>query len=230
MSLSILCVSKAEPFALPFLAGMVHLGIAVQAEVVFAADGWDAYAKLKDLNPTKLVKVESRGYVESVLNAALDACSGDFILRLDDDERPSISMVDWLKDRTYEAEPHWKFPRAHLWRDETCFIASPPLWPDHQTRLSVASMAGGRTTVHAGSPFGGGAEAPVVLEHYKFLVKTTEERRAIAARYDRVHQGYGTGGMLAFNLPEEVWPAEGDMRLRNLGYADWCAATGTPAV
>ena len=230
MSLSILCVSKAEPFALPFLSSMVHLGEAVDADVVFAADGWPAYQILKDLRSTKVIKVESRGYVESVLNTALEHCDGDYILRLDDDEKASPSMVEWLKNREFESEPHWKFPRAHLWRDTSMFIAAAPLWPDHQTRLSVQSMAGGRTTVHAGSPFGGGEEALVVLEHHKFLVKSTQERRTIAERYDRVHPGYGTGGMLAFNLPEQVWPNEGDIRLRPIGYADWCVTMKEPAV
>jgi hypothetical protein len=45
------------------------------------------------------------------------------------------------------------------------------------------------------------------------LVKTPEERRAIAAGYDRVAVGFGTGGMLAFNLPEEAITA---MNLRPL--------------
>jgi hypothetical protein len=114
-------------------------------------------------------------------------------------------MLAWLHDRKYVYADHWQFPRLALWSDEEHFLLTPQLWPDHQTRLSVKAKAGGRPGIHDGSPFGGGIHAHVAIEHHKFLVKSTEERAAIAARYDGIRQGTGTSGMLAFNLPEHAY-------------------------
>lgn len=205
MSLSILCISKLEAFALPFIMEMSRLAAVLDAQLVLAADGPEAFAQATTMSYHRLptiVGVQSQGYLESVHDMALQNCRGQFVLRLDDDERCSRAMVKWLQLEAYKAYEHWKFPRAHLFRDEQTVLMHPQLWPDHQTRLSLFSLAGGRSWIHAGSPFGGGTEAPVVLEHHKFLVKSVEERQAIAARYDQIQPGSGTGGMLAFNLPE----------------------------
>jgi hypothetical protein len=207
MTLSILCVTKRERHAIPFLTEFEELSEMLGAQYVQIVDGED---------------VQSRGYIESVLELALKRCQGMYVLRVDDDERCSYSMLEWLRDEEYVAAPHWKFPRAHLWNGRETFIANPPLWPDHQTRLSLRHMSGGRHTVHAGSPFGGGSLAPVFLEHHKFLVKTAEERRRIAQTYDAFQQGYGTGTMLPFNVPEAVWEPD-QMDLRPLASAEWFA-------
>jgi hypothetical protein len=206
MSLSILCVTRMEPHAWPFLWSMSFLADVLHAELVVGTDGAEAERRIPNhrwLAKPVVVSLRSKGYVESVLDTAVAACSGDYVLRLDDDERCSVAMVRWLVAKKYEAEPHWKFARAHLWRNDGVFILQPPLWPDHQTRLSVRDMAGGRTTIHAGSPHGGGALAPVVLEHHKFLVKQIKERREIVARYDALQPGAGTA-FAAFSVPEDV--------------------------
>lgn len=206
MSLSILTITKAEPFALPFLLDMNFLAEHLHAEHVIAADGEAASMALRNIDwrRTPVVqRVQSEGYLESVLDVALEFCTGDYVLRLDDDERCSPAMQVWLNGLQYTHLPHWKFARAHMWWDNKTVILHPQLWPDHQTRLSVRKQAGQRRWIHSGSPWGGGTLAPVVIEHHKFLVKTAEERRAIAARYDSIQAGAGTGGMLAFNVPED---------------------------
>ncbi len=208
MLLSILCVTKAEPFARPFLLEMHRLAQAASAELVLAGDGDSALPTLCDwgfMEDCALISVESKGFLESVLEVGVKCCSGKYILRLDDDECCSSAMTRWVIEHAFTAADHWKFPRMHLWPTTHTFIEEAPLWPDHQTRLSVKAKSGGRTTIHAGSPFGGGRLAPVAIEHHKFLVKSRAERAAIAARYDVVSLGYGTGGMLPFNLPEDVY-------------------------
>jgi hypothetical protein len=200
--LSLLTVTRGEPFARPFLTHFQKVAEACDAELVIVADGPDAAETVTQWGlPISLV-VESRGYIESVLDAALIACTRDYVLRMDDDETCSPAMIAWLADGGYLTSSHWKFPRPHLWQDTEHFLDHPQLWPDHQTRLSVRSKSGGRRQVHAGSPFGSGRAAPVSIYHHKFLVKTQAERQAIADRYDRVQRGFGTGGMLAFSLPE----------------------------
>jgi hypothetical protein len=194
--LTILCVTKAEDYALPFLAHFVSVAHEVGAESLTCVDGSAGF------NYGRVHRVKSRGFIESVLEECVVECKTKYILRLDDDEKCSPALVRWLKEGKYRQQAHWKFPRVHLWGDDRHFIAVAPLWPDHQTRLSLREQSGGRNTVHAGSPFGGGTLCDHPIEHHKFLVKTYDERKAIAERYDQIQQGAGTGGMVLFNLPE----------------------------
>ena len=206
--LSILTVTKAEPYAGYFLKQMQQLAIAANAEFVIAGDGTEAINKLKHLgfgDEDVLVSVKSAGFIESVLEATVRCCSGKYILRIDDDECVSPEMFRWIVNQDFTEADHWKFARAHLWHRADLYITNPPLWPDHQTRLSVKKKSGGRSSIHAGSPHGGGKLAPVTLEHWKFLVKSREERRAIANNYDSHGMGLGTHGMLPFNIPEESY-------------------------
>lgn len=203
--LTILVVTKAEPFAVPFLKRMSALADALRAEFVVGADGEGAAERLA-IQWTKapvIVIVKSKGYIESVLDVVLRRCTGRYVLRLDDDEQCSPAMVSWLVSEAYTTAKHWKFPRAHVWGDERTMLLHPALWPDHQTRLSLRELAGGRTVIHCGSPYGGGTDAGVVIEHHKFLVKSLEERRAIVRRYDGVAAGAGSC-MAVFSTPEDV--------------------------
>lgn len=151
----------------------------------------------KDLG-VRVAYTKSRGYVESVLDEALSHCWGDYILRLDDDELPSLAMQEWLRRGEFRAHDHWKFARIHLWPDRRSALLTPHLFPDHQTRLSVRAKSGGRYSIHAPSPFGSGVEAPVAILHLKFLVRTREQREQTAAKWHN-------GAMTAFSLPEDVY-------------------------
>jgi hypothetical protein len=204
-SLSILCITQAEAYADRFIEEMIQLAEELpRCEFILLADRVPAGSWLEGL-PVTPVPVASRGYLESVLNLGVAACSGDYVLRLDDDEMCSMAMRKWLIRGAYVSADHWKFPRLHLWKDEGHCLRTPQLWPDHQTRLSAKVKAGGRPGIHDGSPHGGGEDAGVVIEHHKFLVKSYEDRRAIALRYESIHRGTGLDGMTAFNLPEDVY-------------------------
>lgn len=205
--LSILCVTKAEQHSFALLSAMRDLAADLRAEFVLVADGAIAAGRLMDRSFKGMRLVQSKGYLESVLDEALEFCSSDYVLRLDDDERCSPAMVRWLKARAYETANSWKFSRVHLWGDEQHALVTQHLYPDHQTRLSTKAYAGGRTTIHAGSPFGGGIEAPCAIEHLKFLLKTIEERRAIVVRYDSIQVDAGSA-FRAFSCPEDVYSEE----------------------
>ena len=217
--LSILTVTKAESYTPLFLKKMRELAIAANSELVIAGDGPEAMNTLRAWGLGEeevLVSVSSKGFIESVLDQAVNCCGGKYILRIDDDELVSPEMFRWIVNEEFTAADHWKFARAHLWQRQSLYITNPPLWPDHQTRLSIRKKSGNRTFIHAGSPYGGGKLAPVILEHAKFLVKSAEERQAIADRYDSFGVGLGSHGMLAFNLPEKAYE---HMELRNIGEA-----------
>jgi hypothetical protein len=207
--LTILSISRFEQFSHRFLREMAQIAAGINCQLVIGADGIGS----RSICPTdvlaqanQVVPVLSKGYIESVLDIVVGHCSTPYVFRLDDDERCSDSLIKWLSEGGYRTETHWKFPRAHVWRDANTFISALPLWPDHQTRLSIKEKSGGRTGVHAGSPYGGGTPCPWHIEHWKFMVKSFDERQHIASVYDHYQQGYGTGGMLAFNLPELAIP------------------------
>lgn len=204
MKLSVLCISKLEDCSLRFLRAMDSLSHVLDAQFVLMADGGEAFYKAAALDVEALIeRVDSKGYIESVLDEGVSKCNGDYILRLDDDECASPAMVEWLMSLYWTKHDHWEFPRMHLWHDGV--IMAPQLFPDHQTRLSIKSKSGGRYGVHAGSPFGGGETAPCCIEHHKFVVKDQCMRQSVAARYDAYHPGYGTGNMKPFSLPEEAF-------------------------
>jgi hypothetical protein len=205
--LSILCVTRGEDYAIPMLRHMDMVARMCEAELVFAVDGPDNYGKILRLRLADTVaQVNSKGFIESVLDEAVALCSRPWVLRLDDDECCSDEMVQWICEKKYLKRQHWKFPRLHLFPTTEQAVATAPLWPDHQTRLSRAHLAGGRATVHAGSPYGGGELAPVAIEHHKFLLKSYPERKRIAQVYESFHKGYGLGAdMLPFSLPEDAF-------------------------
>lgn len=205
MSLSIFCVTKAEPHAGAFLEEMRLLSLALGSQFVIGADGPDAERVLRDLGFRRhLIRVDSAGYLESVHDQVLGACTGDYVLRLDDDERCSPAMLLWLRNEGYRIDHHWHFARAAMWTPATLLVTD-KLWPDPQTRLSLNGMAGGRDHIHAGSPYGQGTQAPGVIEHYNFILRPLAERRLKAARYEAIKPGAGSGGMLPFIVPEDVY-------------------------
>ena len=209
--LSILCVTRVEPHVAPFLDAMLTLAKHCDAEFVVAADGFEAFERLLAIRPladdAELACVHSRGYVESVLDYALESVRGDWVLRLDDDERVNGPLGEWLEERAFVRDPLWSFRRLNLWGDADHALETELLWPDPQTRLSVRELAGGRRSIHVASPHGLGSWAPrpCALEHHKFLVKTLDERRAIATRYEAIEPGTGSGVFLPFSVPEDFY-------------------------
>lgn len=217
MTLSILCVTRGEDHAWPFLRALVDLQAALaehaggRPEVVLACDGPRAVAAVRDRpelqtaflqGMARIVEVHGAGYIESVLDEAIGVCRGDYVLRLDDDERCSPAMVRWLVAGAYAAAPSWAFATAGLWRDTASVLVTPELWPQYHTRLSRRALAGGQRRIHQPNPHGRGAIAPVVLEHHKFLVKSLEMRRGIAARYEAIRRG---AGRRCHSVPELVY-------------------------
>jgi hypothetical protein len=200
--LSILCVSRGEEYARPFLNAMHDLKEILKAELIVLLDRRQVGRSLNGW--VFQGHVESAGYIESVLDEALKYCTREYVLRLDDDERCSKGMVEWLAAAQYEEGQHWKFERAHLWGDTQHVLMTPHLWPDYQTRLSWRQYAGGRSTIHEGSPHGGGVPAHCAIEHWKFLVRTLEERREIVTRYDAIQPGAGSR-FRAFSCPEDFY-------------------------
>lgn len=180
--LTLLCITAHQPYSLPFVEQ-------------FDEDAREIGARLRVVDGT------NAGFIEAVLDEAIHDVPDGYVLRVDDDERMSRPMVEWLAAGEYESADHWAFPRANLWPDEDRYIVNAPLWPDLQTRLSVKEKAGGRTQVHEGSPFGTGHVANVLLEHHKFLVRDRAEREALVHHYESLQRGAGEAYAM-FSVPE----------------------------
>ncbi len=195
MRLSVVCVTQAESRALPFVDEQRQLAQYLRAEFVLGASGARAVMAFPNAMP-----VEGE-YLEQMLPQMFKRCTGQFVLRLDDDERCTPAMVEWLKAGSFTEYDNWHFCRAHLWPDEKHHIVSPPYWPDYQTRLSIRAKANRPATLHAGSPYPGRV-APCAIEHHTFLVKNREERRAITNRYQML-TGKPTIGPEAPVMPED---------------------------
>lgn len=202
--LTILCVTNGGPHAGEFLRGMVHLADRIEARVATALDDVTPYPEgaWPTLFSDETIRVRSNGCIESVLDEAIAACPDGYILRLDDDETVTPELETWLAAGGYRQAEHWAFPRLHLYPTAEFYLTTPPLYPDLQTRLSLKQFAGGRTRVHAGSPFGTGTIGPAGIVHHKFLCRPIDERRALLERYEALQSGAGAN-FGVFSVPED---------------------------
>jgi hypothetical protein len=203
MTFDLLCVTKAEPHAERFIQAMEDAAFLIGAGMVLCFDG---LVSVETAPWVRRHQVASDGTIESILDEAIRYCQAEFVLRLDDDERMTPGMVDWLRTGDWASNDLWAFPRLNLWGDERHFIKADPLWPDLQTRLSTREKAGGRLGIHDGSPFGPGRIADVEIEHHKFLVRDRAARLEIAQRYEAVRPNAGLGpSYLPFGIPEDFY-------------------------
>jgi len=204
-NLSILIITKGEQHAHEFCRRARSLATLTGAELVIVGDGKQGQAMAMRYADLACI-MYSAGYLESIYHAAVQKCGRDYVFRLDDDEAASSALIAWLQEGKYLDAELWAFPRCNLWGDRDHFIADHPLWPDLQTRLGKKGLMGGRYNIHDGATHGTGRIAPVAIEHYKFVIKDRAEREAIAANYDRVRPGAGTGSTYRYyNLPETCY-------------------------
>jgi predicted O-methyltransferase YrrM len=155
-----------------------------------------------EMTNAQVIPVESRGYQEDVQDELIPQCAGEYILRLDDDETVSPVLERWLADGVYRMDTNWNFARAWLYQSPYQYIRSAPHWPDCQTRLSVACMAGGRRGLHQMSPFGMGRAGPGALLHHKLLVRSQIDREVLLNHYDARQHGAGMC-FRHFYIPED---------------------------
>lgn len=249
MRLSIACVTKAAPRTEEFLDRFIVLAHELDAQLVFGTHGPAAHfalSKVGSQNPdpapdvlklpeTLCVPVEG-SFLEEMLDPVLEACTGDYILRVDDDELISPAMAIWLKSGAYVEHPSWFFPRFHMWPDDKHVITTVPFFPDFQSRLTTKALAKREPRIHSGSPHRAW-RAPVYFEHHNFLTKTKEERRALAAHYETLRTGeYYPPEKVPTVAPEDVIdslviePLTADLLSRSTEYGWWNEAREDVAI
>lgn len=196
-SLSICCLTKCEPFSHRFLLEMKELADSLNAEFVLGADGCEEKAREYT---DRVIPVVSKGYLESILQEVLNFCNGDYIFRLDDDERLSNSLYKWVHDIVL-VEPIYSFRRYELYKDENYYLTA--LHPSVSSRLTTKRWAVCHDMIHGHFvPYGTVIEHPIL--HYKFLVKSYEERLKLAEKYESITKNAGLGTYKSYTLPEDV--------------------------
>lgn len=189
MKLSIICVTQADAKVRPFLQHFISLAHILGAEIIFGCHGAPAVQWLETQKGLDGVFVEGQ-FIEEMLDPVIAACQGNYILRLDDDERCSAGLVNWLKSGEWVRRDSWFFSRRHLWPDERHCLAGQPYFPDFQVRLSVKRQARRQPKLHAAHAYPAyRAPGMAYLEHHVFLVRSRAERQMVTAKYETLRTG-----------------------------------------
>ncbi len=131
-----------------------------------------------------------------MLEAMVNACSGDWVLRLDDDEYMEPQFLR-IKDAlmAQETYTHYKFPRLHLCSVRPLkWVNDSYLYPDYQMRLfrndrSILHFPGavGHTAITADGEKGRIFGTNIV--HLNLAINTRKQREAKLEKYIRRHNG-----------------------------------------
>ncbi len=201
-ALSVCCLSGGRPER---LAALLSLLRPVADELVVAVDDRvdpDLLGPVRGLADI-LIVYPYADPVERAVAWIHSLCHGDWVFRIDDDEVPSLALLDALGSPDERLTHAW-VPRRWLW-DEG-WLAADPWTPDWQLRLvrpSAARFPGQiHVPVHASGPHAY-LEAP--LYHLDLVVNDRAVREAKVSRYEHVRPGLRLGGLAlnaAYYLPE----------------------------
>lgn len=202
MSLSVLCATQAEACARPFLAEMRPLAHACGGRFQVVLDRSESYERWTTLGLKGDCVVAQDG-VHQAMQELIGQCASDYALILDDDERCTPALAEWLREGRYEDADFWYIQRAWLYHDTKHYISSAKHWPNPALRIGRPARVHVPRAIHAGWMDGPGtrATAPYAMEHHKLLIRSFEERQATVARYEAIRRD---AGMPSHYLPECV--------------------------
>jgi hypothetical protein len=140
--------------------------------------------------------------------------AGRWLLLLEDGEVPGRALLDALPELVQATDvTHYRVPRRWLYPAPDSYLDEPPWRPDYQTRLVLNDA---RLLDFPDDPYRSfDADGPAryletPIYRLELLRRTVEERRAIAARRERLRPGERAAGLPlhhAFLLPEGREPA-----------------------
>jgi hypothetical protein len=200
--LSVCCLSGSRSGR---LAALLELLRPVAGELVVALDErrpLDRLGRVPELADT-LVRYPYAEPVERPFAWLASLCTGDWILRIDDDEVPSAALLELLAGPPADLSHAW-IPRRWLWGEG--WLSRDPWAPDWQLRLvrPEAAQYPGRMHIPI-SASGPHAYLDAPLYHLDLVVHTRKEREEKARRYERIRPGLRIGGLplnVAYYLPE----------------------------
>jgi hypothetical protein len=147
--------------------------------------------------------------VDRPLPWLFDQCRCDWALALDDDEIPSLALLEALPALC--AAPgvtHYWLPRQWLYPDSSTYLGEAPWRPDYQPRLVRTDPGVVRFSAEFHRPMvvsGPGRYPQLPLWHADPLLRSVEQRLAKSRHYERTRPGMRVGAYalnFAFYLPE----------------------------
>ena len=138
-----------------------------------------------------------------------EQCHGEWALTIDDDEIPSLALLEALPELCADASvTHYWLPRRWLFPDVATFLDDSPWRPDYQLRLVRTDPRFIRFSDEFHRPVladGPGRFPQLPLWHADPLLRSFEQRLEKARRYERLRPGMRIGGRalnFAFYVPE----------------------------
>ena len=147
------------------------------------------------LEPSGPPPSQGIAFLEQALAWLNDQCTGDWILRLDDDELPSTGLIEALPSLMQDRliTHYWLRRRWVVGPDPSTWLADPPWWPDWQLRLfrNIPSIVRVPGQLHSSYVVEG--EARYVYDgaiyHYDLVYHGLAQRQQKIERYDRLVPG-----------------------------------------
>lgn len=150
-------------------------------------------------------------------------CRSEWMLTLDDDEVPSVALLEALPGLLDDDRiVHYSLPRRWVYPDTRTFLDDVPWQPDYQLRLFRTDPRLIRFSDDLHRPIvprGPGRFVREPIWHLDTVLRTAEERRAKADRYEAMRPGMRAAARAlnyAFYVPE----SRPDARLSPLPAAD----------
>jgi hypothetical protein len=171
---------------------------------------------LHDLGMRQIEVSPEHDRVEDIVWRVGQRASTNWLLRLDDDEFPSKTMLDWIRQRsaTLPGDAVGFSRRWCLHHASRLFYAAPPdfFWlresPDQldpQIRLFRPALVEWTSNIHSPGFVAKNisfADPGAYFCHFDWIIRTREERKAKMKRYDVQQSGAGSGAA-RFYLPED---------------------------
>jgi hypothetical protein len=188
-------------------------------EIVLAVDrqgGLEALDACADLADRRLVYELERSPVW-LAGWIMHQCRGDWILRLDDDEVPSVALLEALPELVSDRYPTvHRLDRRWLYQTPDRYITSFPWSLEYQARLvrNVPSLWRFEGRLHMGGEWLGEVRmTDLAMYHLVLLTSSIHERRAKRDRYERLVPGLAIEEfpMEAMYLPEELEAIDTDL-------------------
>jgi hypothetical protein len=204
LSLCIATKNSAE-----YIEKLLRIGSSFADEVVVAVDASsnDLTQRICHENADRVFSVESPGYVERILPWLNEQCRGDWILRLDDDELPSVGLIEILPSLMNDHEmTHYYLRRRTIVGDERAqWIAQRPWWPDWKLRLfrNIPSIVRIPGRLHTGYEVKGASRYLYrgSIYHYDFVYHDERHRKEKVRQYQIISPE--KSGSHHYSLPDE---------------------------
>jgi hypothetical protein len=183
----------------------------VAGEILVAVDDRADAATRSDLATVadRLVLYPYADPVDRPLPWLYEQCRGEWTLILDDDELPSLALIEALPSLCADDSVlHYSIQRRWIYPDQRTYLDDSPWFPDYSLRLLrtrsrlIEFTHEFHTPIVASGP-GRFVEQP--LWHLDPILRPLEQRREKAWRYERTRPGLRVGGRalnFAFYLPE----------------------------